>query len=143
MDADYLAIEQSSLPFDIALTLQSSVISTQQRRFVTIDAGLKTLYKDGAPPKVLSPMSTHPASPNGPKTPFIYDWFGDEYGRLSLPPEITHPADRIAASLPLGQRVVLSLSHCDPTINLFDNFIVTEDGIITDIWPIDLRGASQ
>jgi len=143
MDADYLAIEQSSKPYEIALTLQSSVVSAQQRRFVTIDAGLKTLYKDGAPPRVLSPMSTPPASPNGPRTPFIYDWFGDEYGRLSLPSGIDHPAERVKSSLPLGQRVELSLSHCDPTINLFDTFFVTEEGVVTDVWPIDLRGASQ
>lgn len=148
MDADYLAIEQSSPPYEMAATLQSSVVSAQQSTFVTIDAGLKSLYRDGATPRVLSPLSTHPqssAEQMSPSVAFLYDWFGDEYGRLSLPPEMdcNEAAERIKASLPLGQRVELSLSHCDPTINLFDTFFIIEDGVVVDTWPIDLRGASQ
>jgi D-serine deaminase-like pyridoxal phosphate-dependent protein len=63
-----------------------------------------------------------------------YDWFGDEFGKISGDP----------ASLPrLGEQLSLVVSHCDPTVNLFDQFFVIEAGVVVDVWPIDLRGCSQ
>ena len=37
----------------------------------------------------------------------------------------------------------LVTSHCDPTINLFDNYYLTKGEEVVGTWEIDLRGCSQ
>lgn len=130
MDAEYAAIGSAARPdrftdFRPALSLLTSVVSVNQKGFVTVDAGLKTLYRDGATPVVI-----RPAGPG-----YRYDWFGDEYGKVTLPRSQTPPR--------VGTVMELVVSHCDPTINLFDSFQVTRKGRLVDVWPIDLRGKSQ
>ena len=58
MDAEYLAIGSAEDParfaaFDPALRLLTTVVSANQRGFVTVDAGSKSLYKDGGIPQVI------------------------------------------------------------------------------------------
>jgi D-serine deaminase-like pyridoxal phosphate-dependent protein len=65
-----------------------------------------------------------------------YDWFGDEYGKLSA-------AGRGALLPELGTVLELVVSHCDPTVNQFDRFYITRGGKVVDVWPIDLRGRCQ
>jgi len=129
MDADYLAIEERGERYALALTIQTTVLSANQPGFVTIDAGLKTIYRDGPAPFV---VRTAPGGVAGEG--FAYDWFGDEYGRITLPGGV---------QLKPGDRVEMCVSHCDPTVNLFDYFYVTENGLVREVWPIDLRGCSQ
>lgn len=127
MDADYLAVEPSkgeAWKFHPALQLRSTVLSERPNGDLTLDAGLKSLYRDGPSPLV--------TEPNG----LLYDWFGDEYGRLT--------GDRSTlARLTEGSVVSLTVSHCDPTVNLFDGFYLVEKGLVIDYWPIDLRGCSH
>jgi len=130
MDAEYLSIGSSQNPsrfekFPPALTLLTTVISTNHSHFVTVDAGLKALYHHGGNPYVL-----HPSIPG-----LQYAWWGDEHGRITLPDPARKPE--------LGEVLELVVSHCDPTVNLFDELHVTRNGILTDIWPIDLRGKCQ
>jgi len=130
MDAEYLAIGSASDPtrfasFAPALRLLTTVISANQPGFVTVDAGLKSLYKDGGIPQILG------AEQSGLK----YNWFGDEYGRVSSSDGQALPA--------LGSVLELVTSHCDPTINLFERFYLTQGEQVIDVWPIDLRGCSQ
>jgi D-serine deaminase-like pyridoxal phosphate-dependent protein len=130
MDAEYLNIGSSKDParflkFPPALTLLTTVISVNRSTFVTVDAGLKALYHHGGIPTVL----------NAPGSGFQYEWFGDEQGKIVVPASLPKPS--------LGDVLELVVSHCDPTINLFDAFYVTRKDIVTDIWPIDLRGKSQ
>jgi D-serine deaminase-like pyridoxal phosphate-dependent protein len=130
MDAEYLAIESadgSDAPdFRPALTLLTTVVSGPHGRQVTVDAGLKALYRDGGRPRVLNPEYAG----------LQYDWFGDEYGKLSA-------ADRIAVLPELGTVLELVVSHCDPTVNLFDAYHVVRAGKLVDSWPIDLRGCCR
>lgn len=129
MDAEYLQLGGKANPehFDLfkpALSLQASVVSVNQPDFVTIDAGLKTLYyTPHAPPMVLS---------GG--TGWRYEWFGDEHGRVYFPPGMKPP---------LGGRIELTAPHCDPTINLFDSIWIIKDNIVIDCWKIDLRGCCR
>jgi D-serine deaminase-like pyridoxal phosphate-dependent protein len=130
MDAEYLAIESAdgsdAADFHPALTMLSTVVSGPHGRQVTVDAGLKALYRDGGRPRVLTPEYDR----------LQYDWFGDEYGKLSTPNR--------AAPLPeLGAVLELVVSHCDPTVNLFDRLHITRAGKVVDVWPIDLRGRCQ
>ena len=131
MDAEYMAIESARHPkladfFPAALTLLTTVISVSQDTHVTVDAGLKSLYRDGGHPQVVT--AAHRA--------LRYDWFGDEYGMLS--------ARKKTAALPrLGEIVELVVSHCDPTVNQFDCYYVIRGNKVVDQWPIDMRGCSQ
>jgi len=130
MDAQYMSIGSAGDPgrftaFGPALRLLSSVVSANQRGFVTVDAGLKSLYSDGAIPRVIRPEGKG----------LVYDWFGDEYGMIKATNEEDLP--------PLGSVLELIVSHCDPTINLFDRFFITRGDQVVDIWPIDLRGCSR
>lgn len=131
MDAEYGAIESASSAalssrFRPALTLLTTVVNASHGTHVTVDAGLKALYRDGAIPHVITPGYEG----------LRYDWFGDEYGRLS--------PEKGTGNLPdLGSTLELVVSHCDPTVNLFDSFRIVRGGKVVDVWPIDLRGKSQ
>lgn len=130
MDAEYAAIGSAGdakcfVTFHPALTLLTTVVSVNQHGFVTVDAGLKSLYRDGAKPQVVKSGGRE----------WVYDWFGDEYGKISFPANTPAPA--------LGAVLELMVSHCDPTINLFDCFYITRAEEVVDCWPIDLRGHSQ
>jgi D-serine deaminase-like pyridoxal phosphate-dependent protein len=130
MDAEYLSIGSSRNPsrfenFPPALTLLTTVISSNHPGFFTVDAGLKALYHHGANPSVLRPDGLG----------LSYDWWGDEHGRINVPPD--------SRNFHIGEVLELVVSHCDPTVNLFDAFYVTRKDIVTDVWPIDLRGRSQ
>jgi D-serine deaminase-like pyridoxal phosphate-dependent protein len=130
MDAEYLAVESAdgsdAADYHAALTLLTTVVSGPHGRQVTVDAGLKALYRDGGRPRVLNPEYAN----------LQYDWFGDEYGKLSAP-------DKVALLPELGTVLELVVSHCDPTVNLFDRFYITRAGKVVDVWPIDLRGRCQ
>jgi len=130
MDAEYLAIEAAAdpaaaSPFGPALRLLTTVVSANQPGFVTVDAGLKTLYRHGGVPQV---FGSNPAG-------LTYDWFGDEYGKIACSAGGRLPA--------VGTVLELVTSHCDPTINLFDRFYLTRADAVVGTWPIDLRGCSQ
>lgn len=127
MDAEYLPLEWGSFldqpgTFETSLHLLSTVVSMGQKDFVTIDAGLKSVYRDGAIPLVAAPEHS------------TYDWFGDEYGKLTPPP---------GAQVSLGDKVKLVVSHCDPTINLHDVLVLVHEDTVTDVWRVDLRGCSE
>jgi len=130
MDAEYLAIGSADddtrfVSFAPALRLLTTVISANHKGFVTVDAGLKSLYKDGGKPQVIIPEDSA----------LVYDWFGDEYGRITSTDNSELPS--------LGSVLELVTSHCDPTINLFDKYYLTRGQEVVGTWPIDLRGCSQ
>lgn len=123
MDQEYSNIDYKEKRFLPAMTLLTTVISVNQSTHVTVDAGTKSLYRVATLPTVVS----HPG--------LIYDWdkFGDEHGMVTVSSD--------EYSLPkLGEVLELVVGHCDPTINLFEQFIVTENDIVIDVWKIDARG---
>jgi D-serine deaminase-like pyridoxal phosphate-dependent protein len=130
MDAEYLAIESvdgsDESDYQPALTMLTTVVSGPHGRQVTVDAGLKALYRDGGRPCVLTPEYGK----------LHYDWFGDEYGKLAAP-------NRASLLPELGMVLELVVSHCDPTVNLFDRLHIIRGGKVVDVWPVDLRGRCQ
>lgn len=155
MDAEYDACgapDGGAWPFEAAMFVASSVISVRHRSHVTIDAGLKALSTDGPMAKVAAG-----AAPGS-----IYRPMGDEHGALFHPGALgalreagrdplafERAIDSLDASLPtptdaprLGDTVWLQPGHCDPTINLYDAFLVwTGDG--WERWPIDARRVTR
>jgi D-serine deaminase-like pyridoxal phosphate-dependent protein len=128
MDAEYLAVEHGGKNFAPALRMLASVISANHPGHATIDSGTKAVYvTPGAPALVIC---------NGKvQSEIAYSWdFGDEHGHLTFPESIT---------MRPGDRMELIVSHCDPTVNLFDElWIVSQDEVI-DRWDITLRGCCR
>ncbi len=130
MDTEYRGLGSAGdqarfTAFGPALRVLTTVVSVNQPGFVTVDAGLKALYRDGGVPQVFAP----------PDAGLRYDWFGDEYGRLSY--------DYTGAAPALGTVLEVIPSHCDPTVNLFDRFHLIRGDAVVGEWPIDLRGCCQ
>jgi D-serine deaminase-like pyridoxal phosphate-dependent protein len=127
MDVDYLnALRdgRNAPPFEVALFVQTAVVSVNAaaQGWVTADGGLKCFATDGPLPEILA------GAPEGSR----YEFFGDEHGKVVLPPGAPPP--------PLGSRLDVLTPHCDPTVNLHDAFHVLRGDTLVDIWPVDARG---
>jgi 3-hydroxy-D-aspartate aldolase len=125
MDVQYLRAlsdGRNLRPFETALFVATSVVSVNAPDCVTCDAGLKSFATDGPEPEVAA------GAPPGSR----YAFFGDEHGKLILPPGAARPA--------LGARIDCVSPHCDPTVNLHDVYHVLRGDILVDIWPVDARG---
>lgn len=124
MDSEYsrvLAAGGHAAPFEIALFVQTSVVSTNQPDWVTVDGGTKVLATDSGLPVVASGARPHSR----------YVFAGDEHGKL-MGPANERPQ--------LGERVEFVTSHCDPTVNLHDVYHVLQGDTLVALWPVDARG---
>jgi D-serine deaminase-like pyridoxal phosphate-dependent protein len=119
MDADYLAV---GVPFECALTVLATVISTPQEGLAIFDAGMKSIAPDHGMPLALDLPNAQVMA------------LSEEAGWLvTAGPE--HPT--------LGDKVRLVPGHGCTTINLHDRYHVVRDGNVVDIWPVAARGRSQ
>jgi 3-hydroxy-D-aspartate aldolase len=152
MDAEYEACgapDGGAWPFRAAMVLACNVVSARHKTHVTVDAGLKALSVDGPPARVVL------GAPEGS----VWRPMGDEHGAIFLPAALgalkaagrdplaftaaIDAADE-ALALPndaprLGDVVWLQPGHCDPTVNLYDAFLVAEPNGAWSRWPIDAR----
>ncbi|HEV7439701.1 MAG TPA: DSD1 family PLP-dependent enzyme [Methylobacterium sp.] len=122
LDAEYgpiLADGPDGSPFETALFVQATVVSTNAPDWVTTDAGAKSLSIDHAA------RIAHGCDPAS-----TYAVFGDEHGRLVT----------AGARPDLGARIELVTPHCDPTVNLYDRLHVVAGETLVAIWPIEARG---
>ena len=117
MDCDYARVE--GLPYETSLTVLASVVSRQRGETAVIDAGWKALSTDGGMPVVKG----RPELRYAPK--------GDEHGGID------------GARLVPGSRVELVPSHCDTTVNLYDEYVCVRNGAVEATWPIVARGRIQ
>jgi D-serine deaminase-like pyridoxal phosphate-dependent protein len=112
--------------FKPAMTLLTTVISSNRKEHVTVDSGTKSIYFNTQyTPEIISHKGLH------------YDWngFGDEHGKITAETHCQLPEN--------GDLLELVVPHCDPTINLYDKFYIVKNGMVVDVWDIDLRGKSQ
>ena len=80
-------------------------------------------------------MAAVPVPPAAPGLAGARFYFGgDEHGILRVTGDNAPPQ--------LGDRVRLITPHCDPTVNLYDNYVVMNHGVVEAIWPIAARGCS-
>src|SRR5690606_2322234 len=114
-----------SRPFETALGVDSRIVSANHSGLVTIDAGFKSLSTDGGVAVVRR---------GAPETAF-FAFMGDEHAALIAPD--------IAAGLQPGDPVSLTVPHCDPTVNLYDNYHVVAADTLLDIWPVSARGRAR
>lgn len=107
--------------FAQSLTLATTVISSNQPGFVTVDAGLKSMATDAGVPVVVDrPDAT-------------YAFFGDEQG-LIVPSGGWSPVR--------GDRLRLVPPHCDPTIDRHDRIWLTRADGVVDVTAVTARGRS-
>jgi D-serine deaminase-like pyridoxal phosphate-dependent protein len=116
------AYREVGVPFECALTLLATVISTPQDGVAIADAGMKSIATDRGLPKVIDIPEAEVVS------------LSEEHIRIALHgPTRPQPGDKIRL-LPM---------HGCTTINLHDRFYVARDGYVEDVWPVAARGRSQ
>jgi D-serine deaminase-like pyridoxal phosphate-dependent protein len=126
MDRQYLDCDISGPgagPFATSLFIDSTVISANAEGVATVDAGFKAMATDGGLPAI------HAGAP--PDSSFLF--MGDEHGAIKTE----------KSKFGLGDRVVLTAPHCDPTVNLYDHYHVVQGDTLVAIWPVSARGRSR
>ncbi len=121
MDADYGRIREldgTSLPYERALFVLATVVSINRPGQVTVDAGTKALAVNGPMPDRLIGVADQS----------MYSFSGDEHGTIRLPPGAPQPS--------VGARVLIGVTHCDPTANLYSFYHVVGDDRALVLWPI-------
>jgi len=106
--------------------VRANVVSVNRTEHAVVNAGLKSFATD----------SGLPFAARGAPSGTTYKFMGDEHGALVY-------GAATDARLSLGDGVELAVSHCDPTVNLYDHYHVVRGGTLIDIWPVDARGRSQ
>ena len=128
MDHDYNVCDLRGLDkptFEQALQIDSRVVSANTPGMVTVDAGLKAMATEKGPPVILK------GAVEGATTRFM----GDEHLAVIAPKGQEAPK--------LGELVVLTPPHCDPTVNLYESFHVVKGDTLVEIWPVTARGRSR
>jgi D-serine deaminase-like pyridoxal phosphate-dependent protein len=111
-------------PTAVAFFVVATVVSTAVPGQVIVDAGAKAVSRDA-----------HPILPG-------FGWLADRglplrtmndyHGFVDVPDGSPQPE--------VGDRVVIVPNHVCPTVNLYDELIVVDDGAIADTWPVAARG---
>jgi D-serine deaminase-like pyridoxal phosphate-dependent protein len=125
MDTDYL--DTGDIPYESSLVAIATVISRPAPDRAVIDAGLKTLSDDSGPARLVGVPG------------WSYQHGGDEHGVLT--PNADRDLDR--RELRVGDRVALTPSHIDPTINLHDVMYAHRGGRVEATWAVAARGKVQ
>lgn len=123
MDVDYARndwTESGSPRFEHSLFIWATVMSKPSAHHAVVDAGLKASSVDSGMPKVADAVGAE------------YLKASDEHGVLGLD---------AGSRLALGDKLKLIPGHCDPTVNLYDNYVCVRGGKVEAIWPITARGA--
>jgi len=123
MDVDYAKNDwtESGIPrFEHSLFVWTTVMSRPAPDRAVVDAGLKASSVDSGMPRVVEVEGAE------------YAKASDEHGVLKL----TH-----AARISVGDKLKLIPGHCDPTVNLYDQYVCVRGGRVEAIWPITARGA--
>jgi D-serine deaminase-like pyridoxal phosphate-dependent protein len=123
MDVDYAKNDwtESGIPrFEHSLFVWTTVMSRPSGERAIVDAGLKASSVDSGMPRV--------AALDGVE----YIKASDEHGVLQL---------NGARGYAVGDKLKLIPGHCDPTVNLYDNYVCVRNGQVEAVWPITARGA--
>ena len=129
MDGDYGRNADTPSKFAQSLYVHTTVISAARGKRV-VDAGSKAVDLLSGVPKA---VSIDGAAPPGLDA-VVFSSGGDEHGVLR--------GDALDddAVLPVGSTLQLVPGHCDPTVNMYNEFVCVRDGVVEDVWPIDARG---
>lgn len=124
MDVEYGNIglpHDAAWPFATSLRLLTTVVSAPLKGQVTTDAGTKALATFGPLPRVLTEAFQD----------CVYNFSGDEHGRLTFANGQTPPS--------VGTRLECMVGHCDPTVAMFDRLYGMRDGRLAEVLQVDAR----
>ncbi|MGB0920958.1 MAG: DSD1 family PLP-dependent enzyme [Alphaproteobacteria bacterium] len=127
MDKEYGDVagnDWQDIAFEPSLFIDTTVISANNPGFVTTDAGFKSFAMDGPKPALYRGVE-------GAK----YFFMGDEHGGITVPEGAEQPVP--------GTRFATIVPHCDPTVNLYDNYHCVRGDDLEAVWPVTARGKSQ
>jgi D-serine deaminase-like pyridoxal phosphate-dependent protein len=128
MDAEYRAVGgRAGAVYDDfrpALTVLATAISQPIPGLITVDAGYKAMASDPKDPAEVMGVGG-----------VAFNFAGDEHGILFQ----SAPTRKIR----IGDRLRLIVSHCDPTVNLYDHYYAVRGETVEAVWPIAARGCSQ
>lgn len=121
MDVDYRRIGGAGGPtfddFGVALSVLATVVSANQPKRATIDAGFKAFATD-------RPFGPELKDASG----VTYGFGGDEFGILTW--------EQASRSISLGDRLEFIVPHCDPTVNLYDRIYACRGERVEQIWSV-------
>ena len=129
MDVEYLAIGGKDFSYDYygdfepSLTVLTTAISQPAKGKITVDAGKKSFATDGPLPVLKNIKGVS------------YNFRGDEHGEIKF--------EEPSKNINIGDKVEVIVPHCDPTVNLYDNYYCIKDDKLEAIWKISGRGKSQ
>ena len=107
--------------FEVALSVAGTVIS-RQGNTVILDCGRKSVGIDLVTPPLLGDSEG------------VVRSYAEEHALIDYPG--TPPVD-------LGDVVEVMPGYGPSTVNLHDAFLVVEDGVVTDVWPVHPRGPGR
>ena len=123
MDADYNRNlwEEGWPRFEQSLFVLATVMSAPSPGHAVLDAGLKASSVDSGLPQVHERPGVE------------YVKASDEHGVLKIAAGAKAPK--------LGEKLLLVPGHCDPTVNLYDEFVCMRKGKVEALWAVSARGA--
>jgi D-serine deaminase-like pyridoxal phosphate-dependent protein len=119
MDSDYGRLD---VPFEQAFWVLGTVISRPTSTRCVADCGHKATTKDHGPPMVHGIAGA------------VVTALNDEHATIAVPDD---------CELRVGDRVYLTPSHTDPTMNLHDVIYAVDGERVIGVWPIAARGYSE
>lgn len=128
MDMQYLAIGSEDgnpvyTDFDPALTVVTTVLNNRFPGRLTTDGGAKALTLNVPHAGVIGEPGMD------------YNAGSDEFGVLTF--------TESSKSYAIGDRLEVIVPHCDPVVNLYDQFYGIRKDRVEVVWPITARGKSQ
>jgi len=127
MDSRYRSIGwpgANAPPFEQSLHILTTVVSKPVPDRVIVDAGLKAASSDHGPPVIADVEGR------------TYEFGGDEHGIIRM-------TDGGEVPWNVGDKLRLIPSHCDTTVNLYDQYMVVQGEDVIDVWQVDTRGRVQ
>jgi D-serine deaminase-like pyridoxal phosphate-dependent protein len=106
---------------DCALTVLSTVVSTQVDDQVIVDAGSKSLS-----------MDTDRLPLPKRRDDLAYAGYSEEHGHVDT--------SECGIDLEVGDRLEFVAPHVCPTINLHDTLVGVRDGVVEAVWSVQARG---
>ncbi|MDQ9170102.1 DSD1 family PLP-dependent enzyme [Oxalobacteraceae bacterium R-40] len=109
-----------------SLFIATTIMSAAKPGQAVCDVGLKGVAVDSGLPLIRSD-ARHDS--------LRYVAANDEHGILHTDADGSHNL--------LGERLLLIPGHCDPTCNLYEQFVCIRNNIVEALWDIDARGLSR
>jgi D-serine deaminase-like pyridoxal phosphate-dependent protein len=109
--------------FKQAMSILATVISQPNPDLIVIDVGRKGFGAEWGPPRVKNLPGA-----------VVKGYSSEEHMTITTPQD---------AMIKIGDRLEIIPSHGCTTSNLYPEFIVHENGLVTDTWPIEGRGKLQ